>query len=150
MTVHTCTAVQYFCRGTAKCAIDLKRQSGKSIQNSHFTIGTGIWIHHTDGGFINLFDSDFTGNADASVNGGEAGEPLLSAGFYIPTAAPNDRDTTGNPADPITSLTRAKRAGAPPVGGSIDGFDGRLIANCSTLQHGNNSTPDDGSRNGNE
>ena len=76
-----------------------------------------------DGGFINLFDSDFMGNADGSVNGGEAGEPLLSAGFYVPTAAPNDRDTTGNPADPITSLTRAKRAGAPPVGGSIDGFD---------------------------
>src|SRR6266581_4767460 len=28
-----------------------------------------------------------------------------------------------NPADPIRSLTRNKRAGAPPVGGSIDGFD---------------------------
>lgn len=35
------------------------------------------------GGTINLFDSDFMGNADGSVNEGSVGEPLLSAGFYL-------------------------------------------------------------------
>src|SRR5829696_9113771 len=43
-----------------------------------------------------LFTSDFMGSPT-----GAAGEPLLSAGFYNPNAAPNRvRDLTGNPADP--------------------------------------------------
>jgi hypothetical protein len=41
-----------------------------------------------DGGFINLFDSEFMGNADGSVDGGEVGAPLLGAGFYKPGAPP--------------------------------------------------------------
>lgn len=68
-----------------------------------------------EGGTINLFDSDFMGNADPSVNpigafpfGGAVGEPLKSAGFYDP-AAVNFRDNQSpvqlnrpNPADPTT------------------------------------------------
>ena len=95
------------------------------------------------GGTINLFDANFMGNADANVNGGDVGEPLLSGGFYDPTAAnyrdnvspvplnrPNPNDPTTwsypdpnvapnihyNPADPPRSLKRAKPAGAPPIG----------------------------------
>lgn len=75
--------------------------------------------------------------------GGEVGDPLKSAGFYDPAAAnyrdnnspvalnrPNPLDPTTfsypdptvppnihyNPADPPQTLTRAKAAGAPPVG----------------------------------
>jgi hypothetical protein len=68
-----------------------------------------------EGGFINLFDSDFMGNADSNVDpigvfpfGGAVGEPLKSAGFYEPNAA-NFRDNISpvklnrpNPADPTT------------------------------------------------
>ena len=98
-----------------------------------------------EGGTINLFDSDFMGNADGTVNGGAVGQPLLGAGFYDPAAAnfrddnspvrlvrPNPADPSTfsypdpttpplfvhyNPADPPQSLTRSKQAGAPPVGG---------------------------------
>ncbi len=76
-----------------------------------------------DGGFINLFDSEFMGNADGGVDGGEVGAPLLGGDFYKPGATPHRDAPPHNPADPIRSLTRNKRAGAPPVGGSIDGFD---------------------------
>jgi hypothetical protein len=68
-----------------------------------------------EGGFINLFDSEFMGNADGTVNEGSPGEPLLSAGFYIqnPSDAPpadgKYRDDFSpvvinrpNPADPST------------------------------------------------
>lgn len=100
-----------------------------------------------EGGFINLFDSDFMGNADGTVNGGAVGQPLLGAGFYDPTAVnyrddnapviinrpnPNDPTTfsypdpsTGvhyNPADPPRTLTRDKQPGAPPVGVSGSGW----------------------------
>jgi len=92
------------------------------------------------GGTINLFDSEFMGNADPTVNGGAAGAPLLAAGFYDPAAVnyrddvspvhlvrPNPNDPTTwsyppapghhyNPADPPRSLTRGKQAGPPPVG----------------------------------
>ena len=95
------------------------------------------------GGFINLFDSNFMGNADPNVNNGEVGNPLLGAGFYDPNAAnyrddvspvhlnrPNPNDPTTwsypdptvppnvhyNPADPPKSLARAKQPGAPPIG----------------------------------
>jgi|GEM_PF-534490 len=105
-----------------------------------------------DGGFIDLFQPDFMGNADANVNEGSAGEPLLSAGFYLlnpsgPDPAngmfrdthspvhiikPNPADPTtwsyplhANPADPPKTLTRGKQAGAPPVGHLIvDPFAG--------------------------
>jgi hypothetical protein len=67
------------------------------------------------GGTINLFDADFMGNADGTVNpiavfpfGGAVGQPLLGAGFYDPAAA-NYRDnnspvalTRPNPNDPTT------------------------------------------------
>lgn len=42
------------------------------------------------GGVVNLFDSDFMGNADGTVNEGSVGEPLLSAGFYL--LNPSDPD----------------------------------------------------------
>ncbi|MGA8576054.1 MAG: tyrosinase family protein [Candidatus Cybelea sp.] len=97
-----------------------------------------------EGGAVNLFDGQFMGNADGTVNGGAVGQPLLGAGFYDPTAAnfrddnspvhlnrPNPADpstfsypdpTVGppfvhyNPADPPQTLTRSKQPGAPPVG----------------------------------
>jgi hypothetical protein len=94
-----------------------------------------------EGGTINLFDAEFMGNADGTVNGGAVGDPLLSAGFYDPNATnyrddnspvhlvrPNPSDpatfsypapSSGvhyNPADPPQSLTRNKQPGAPPVG----------------------------------
>jgi hypothetical protein len=43
-----------------------------------------------DGNIVNLFDSEFMGNADLSVNEGSVGEPLLSAGFYL--LNPSDPD----------------------------------------------------------
>ena len=43
-----------------------------------------------EGGVINLFDSEFMGNADGTVNEGSVGEPLLSAGFYL--LNPSDPD----------------------------------------------------------
>jgi Common central domain of tyrosinase len=102
-----------------------------SLREIHPELSLHYWDWNTDpshmadgdGGFINLFDSDFMGNADGSVNGGEVGDPLLSAGFYTPGAVPDRDNPPNNPADPITSLTRAKRAGSPPVGGVIDGFN---------------------------
>ncbi len=100
-----------------------------------------------EGGTINLFDADFMGNADGTVNGGAVGQPLLGAGFYDPAAAnfrddnspvhlnrPNPADpstfsypdpATGvhyNPADPPQTLTRAKQPGAPPVGVAGQGW----------------------------
>ncbi|KAJ5471444.1 hypothetical protein N7530_008801 [Penicillium desertorum] len=95
------------------------------------------------GGVINIFDADFMGNADGTVNGGSVGEPLLSAGFYLVNPSdpnpgdgkfrdnrspvvinkpnPNDPSTWNypphyNPADPPKTLTRNKQAGPPPVG----------------------------------
>jgi Common central domain of tyrosinase len=109
-----------------------------------------------DGGTIDLFDSEFMGNADPRVNGGEAGEPLLSAGFYDPGAAnyrddnspvhlnrPNPADPSTfsypapasgvhyNPADPPRSLTRGKAPGAPPVGVGAWPSDHDLITAAS-------------------
>lgn len=93
------------------------------------------------GGTINLFDSDFMGNAEGSV-----GEPLLSAGFYLLNPSdpnpddgkfrdnkapvvinkpdPNNPSTWTyppppahyNPADPPKTLTRRKQHGPPPIG----------------------------------
>src|ERR1035438_5110613 len=68
-----------------------------------------------EGGTINLFDSDFMGNADGTVNEGSVGQPLLGAGFYLqnpsdtPPANGQYRDDNSpviinrpNPADPST------------------------------------------------
>jgi hypothetical protein len=109
-----------------------------------------------EGATINLFDAEFMGNADPAVNGGEVGEPLLSAGFYDPAAAnyrddrspvrlkrPNPADPSTfsypnpssgvhyNPADPPRSLTRAKAAGVPPVGVGLWPSDHDLITALS-------------------
>jgi hypothetical protein len=113
-----------------------------------------------EGGFINLFGSDFMGNADPNVDpigvfpfGGAVGEPLKSAGFYDPNAAnsrdnnspvilnrPNPADPTTfsypagyNPADPPKSLSRAKQPGAPPVGVGAWPKDSDLI-NANTWE----------------
>jgi Common central domain of tyrosinase len=100
-----------------------------------------------DGNIVNLFDATFMGNADANVNGGDVGEPLLSAGFYNPNVAgdnfrdnisphplnkpdPNNPVTWSyqphaNPADPPKTLTRGKQPGPPPVGQTLkDPFGG--------------------------
>ncbi len=74
-----------------------------SLREIHPELSLHYWDWNTDpshmadgdGGFINLFTSDFMGN-----DNGDVGDPLLHAGFYVPGAAPNDRDTTVNPADP--------------------------------------------------
>jgi Common central domain of tyrosinase/von Willebrand factor type A domain len=81
-----------------------------------------------------LFTATFMGNAN-----GDVGDPLLGAGFYDPNVAgdnyrddfihPNpftptwtgSYDLHSNPADPPKSLTRAKTAGAPPVGQASGG-----------------------------
>ncbi len=58
-----------------------------------------------------LFTLDFMGNAN-----GDAGDPWLSAGFYVPGATPyrsdNAFDPSNNPFDPPRDLTRFVGAGA--------------------------------------
>ena len=78
-----------------------------------------------------LFTATFMGTAN-----GDAGDPWLSAGFYDPNVVgDNYRDNSihglnlsppsyplhADPADPPKSLTRAKQAGAPPVGQTVGG-----------------------------
>jgi hypothetical protein len=127
------------------------------LQTIHPQISLHYWDWNLDpsnmpdgeGGSINLFDSEFMGNADGTVNGGAVGQPLLGAGFYDPTAVnyrddnspviinrPNPNDPTTfsypdptvpphihyNPADPPQTLTRGKQAGAPPVGVAGSGW----------------------------
>jgi Mg-chelatase subunit ChlD len=101
-----------------------------------------------------LFTATFMGNAN-----GDVGAPLLGAGFYDPTpVGDNYRDDfvhanpftptwTGsyplhaNPADPPKTLTRAKAAGAPPVGQTLGGrfwpTDNQLVT-ASTWEAFNN------------
>jgi hypothetical protein len=59
-----------------------------------------------------LFTSDFMGSAS-----GDAGEPWLSAGFYVPGATPfrsdDEFDPSNNPFDPPRRITRNVRNGAP-------------------------------------
>ncbi|MGC2570248.1 MAG: tyrosinase family protein, partial [Candidatus Nitrosopolaris sp.] len=88
------------------------------------------------GGTVNLFDSNFMGNAN-----GEVGEPLLSGGIYAPHAVlyrddnilrlnrpTNDPSTWSydsphyNPADPPKMLSRQKQSGDPPVGVAGSGW----------------------------
>jgi hypothetical protein len=134
------------------------------LQTIHPEISLHYWDWNLDpsnmpdgqGGSINLFDSDFMGNADGTVNEGSVGQPLLGAGFYIQNPSdtppangryrddnspviinrpnPSDPSTFSypnpavspfihyNPADPPRTLTRAKQAGAPPVGVSGSGW----------------------------
>jgi len=100
-----------------------------------------------NGNYVNLFDSDFMGNADGSVNEGSVGEPFLSAGFYLLNPSDPDpvdgkfRDNVSpvsltrpsedpstfsyptivhyNPVDPPKILTRDKRPGPPPIGQTL-------------------------------
>jgi hypothetical protein len=73
------------------------------------------------GGTVNLFDANFMGSPgiDENINpdGGEIGEPWLSAGFYDPQAGtaghPQDRDVTGNPADPPQMVMRPSNYPGP-------------------------------------
>ena len=59
-----------------------------------------------------LFTSNFMGSAT-----GLAGDPWLTAGFYVPGATPfrsnNQFDPNNNPCDPPRELTRSVGAGAP-------------------------------------
>lgn len=59
-------------------------------------------------GNLNLFTNDFMGTVSGSI-----GAPWLGAGYYDPGAAPMDRDTTGNPADPPTDVSRGPNSLAP-------------------------------------
>jgi hypothetical protein len=65
-----------------------------------------------EGGIINFFTSAFLGGAS-----GEAGDPWLTAGFYVPGATPfrsnNEFDPNNNPFDPPRDLTRSVNPGAP-------------------------------------
>ncbi|QKX56572.1 uncharacterized protein TRUGW13939_03677 [Talaromyces rugulosus] len=77
-------------------------------------------ISDGQGGVVNLFDADFMGNADDTVNEGSmAAIPPI---FSIDKPGPNDTSTwrypsNFNPADPPKTLTRGKSAGRPAVGG---------------------------------
>jgi hypothetical protein len=64
------------------------------------------WDWTTDPGW--MFTNQFMGSPS-----GDAGDPWLSAGFYDPNPTHQNRDTTGNPADPPQHVTRSVRAGAP-------------------------------------
>ena len=59
-----------------------------------------------------LFTEDFMGSPS-----GDAGEPWLSAGFYVPGATPfrydDEFDPSNNPFDPPRSITRHVKNGAP-------------------------------------
>lgn len=59
-------------------------------------------------GNLDLFTSDFMGSVSGSI-----GEPWLSAGYYVPGAAPMDRDTTVNPADPPEDVNRGPNSLTP-------------------------------------
>jgi hypothetical protein len=69
-------------------------------------------------GTVNLFDSSFMGSPGV----GAAGDPWLTAGFYDPQAGtsghPADRDTTGKPIDPPSTIERTLgplATNAPPA-----------------------------------
>jgi hypothetical protein len=70
------------------------------------------WDWTTDPGW--MFTADFMGNAS-----GDAGDPCLSAGFYVPGATPyrsdNSFDPNNNPFDPPRDLTRFVGIGAPNI-----------------------------------
>ena len=61
---------------------------------------------------VNLFDSNFMGNAEGSVNEGSVGEPLLLAGFYL--LNPSDPDPTDGRFRDDTSPISLIRPSADP------------------------------------
>jgi hypothetical protein len=74
------------------------------------------WDWDTDP--IELFTSDFMGNADPNVSNGEAGDPWFSAGFYKPDANLYRGEEAfdfahSNPYYPPRMLTRRKTNGPP-------------------------------------
>ena len=90
-------------------------QDPRNIPNANLGGGTT--------GNLNLFTSDFMGHggtASASI-----GEPWLSAGYYVPGTA-NDRDITGNPADPPADVFRDIN-GSPLAADRITKADGTGI-----------------------
>lgn len=73
-----------------------------------------------------LFTNTFMGSAN-----GPAGEPWLSAGFYVPGADPYRRDfinLTDNPYDPPRTLSRGLAAGGPVAGGPGWPTDADILA----------------------
>lgn len=106
-----------------------------------------------------LFVNTFMGSAN-----GDAGEPWLSGGFYLPNPVddkfrddnihsltqPTPTPSTwsyalhGNPVDPPQHLTRAKQPGLPPVGQPGWPSDADLI-NAATFSDFNDLTPGFGS-----
>ena len=68
-------------------------------------------------GTLNLFTPDFMGYG--GTTDAEIGEPWKAAGYYDPAAAPNNREATGNPADPPLSTIRHV-SGSPAAGPSDD------------------------------
>jgi hypothetical protein len=76
-------------------------QDPRSIPNANLGGGTT--------GTLNLFTTDFMGYGGSTLD--EIGAPWKAAGFYDPTTA-NDRDVTGNPADPPKFVKRFV-AGSP-------------------------------------
>jgi hypothetical protein len=73
-------------------------------------------------GPVTLFDANFMGSPGidegTNPNGGEIGQPWLGAGFYDPQAGttghPQDRDVSGNPADPPKFVMRPSNYPGPP------------------------------------
>jgi hypothetical protein len=78
-------------------------------------------------GNLNLFTSDFMGYGGAAS--ASIGEPWLSAGYYVPGTA-NDRDVTGNPADPCADVYR-NISGSPLAADRITKADGSGILDQS-------------------
>jgi hypothetical protein len=93
---------------------ELTNRLEASLREIDPMISLHYWDWNTDprntpdgqGGFLNLFTSDFMGAPTGPV-----GEPWLSAGFYNPTADPFRSDVLGdphsNPFDPPRDLQRA-------------------------------------------
>ncbi len=89
-------------------------QDPRSIPNAN--LGGGLT------GTLNLFTPDFMGYGGSSSQ--PIGEPWLSAGYYDPQAGnsghPPDRDVSGNPADPPSSVDRFV-SGSPFTAGDDNG-----------------------------
>ena len=74
-------------------------------------------------GSLNLFTADFMGYGGAAS--ASIGAPWLNAGYYVP-GTPNDRDVTGNPADPCADVFR-DISGSPLAADRITKADGTGI-----------------------
>jgi hypothetical protein len=75
-----------------------------------------------------LFTTNFMGSAS-----GDAGNPWLTAGFYVPGATPfrsnNEFDPNNNPFDPPLDITRFVQSGAP-----VTAAQDAAIVNAATFQ----------------